>query len=547
MLSSSLVTKLSSYRISINRYCHTLRLSNTFKKSKEVVTIAGQKVVVGCNPSAVNRTATVYCCGPTVYDDCHLGHGFNYIRFDLFRRILSVYCHVPLMVAMGVTDIDDKIIARAKREGVDPQVLANSFFESFKRDLKSLNVTSPHIYLRVTEHIQDVIEYIQTLEREGKAYVNEETLDVVFDNSSTPPFSQTYQIKENIDEAKAVGKRSPTDFVLWKKAKEGEPSFDYESPSKQSILPGRPGWHVECSSLINSVFGETIDFHYGGKDLIFPHHYSEAACCHAYSKSTSPSVTSWSSHWLHSGHLIHREEKMSKSIGNLVSIQDFLQQHHFNIVRLMCIKFHYRSDLRFCRDLINLAVEADKQLKHLVFFVVTGIGRKGRPGGVYPASEIESQIEAARDSIFAGLADDLDTNRGLEEILNLYRLLRTHQQESISAIIYIKVLLILQTWMSAMGLEYDLPPVLETLALSRPSESVDKTSRHIEMLMQIRSRIRALALDYRSSDKKKECAELLVISDSIRKYLDTKGYKIQDVMSTSSEASSSSSTRSSRN
>jgi cysteinyl-tRNA synthetase len=181
---------------------------------------------------------------------------------------------------------------------------------------------------------------------------------------------------------------------------------------------------------------------------------------------------------------------------------------------------------------------------------VSGIRRKKRPGGVYPSSEIESQIESTRDSILAGLADDLDTNRGLEEILNLYRLLRTHQQESISAVVYLKVLLLLQTWMSSMGLEYDLPPALETLALSRPtSDYLDKSGRHIEMLMQIRSRIRAIALDMKNEkDKQKECADLFVLSDTIRSFLHNDGYKVSDgiISTSSSEASSSSSCRSSR-
>lgn len=238
-----------------NENSFALQLYNTFKKKTEIVKLgdAESHVKVGLGTN-LRFAATVYCCGPTVYDHCHLGHALTYVRFDLLRRVLSTYCNVDLIVGMGITDIDDKILAKAGPESQNSHErftnVAQTFYESFREDMSALNVSPPHFYLRVTDHVQDIIDYVRRIEELGAAYINPVTDDVTFDTSRVASYAQMLSLDE-LQTTKSAGKKSPRDFALWKRAKPGEPSWDYISPTTGQVIPGRPGIYThtrqECA------------------------------------------------------------------------------------------------------------------------------------------------------------------------------------------------------------------------------------------------------------------------------------------------------------
>lgn len=226
-----------------------LKLYHSFKKTIEPVRVNDALLTVG--PAAGDRLlATAYCCGPTVYDHSHLGHAITYLRFDLFRRVLATYCNTDLIVGMGLTDLDDKIIARANESGDANDgerfaAVADTYARSFRDDMQALHVSPPHFYLPVMQHIGDIIAYIERLEAHEFAYINDATGDVVFDTARITSYAQSAPAPSIGGDEKATGKRSPRDFVLWKAAKLGEPSWNYRSRTG-AVICGRPGERVIC-------------------------------------------------------------------------------------------------------------------------------------------------------------------------------------------------------------------------------------------------------------------------------------------------------------
>ena len=261
---------------------------------------------------------------------------------------------------MNITDIDDKIIKRSLDEQKSWQDVAAHYQSAFLKDLHSLNVLPLNAYVPVTSQMDRIIEYIQQLEESGYAYLNETTGDIDLDTARVDRELSNFQTISNVQ----PGRRSPSDFTLWKAHKPNEPYWELKSRTTNRTIKGRPGWHVECSVISSSVLGSRLDFHFGGHDLLFPHHVNESRCCKAYScgleganekandsqidgsptddrLSTLP-IHRWSSSWLHFGSLTINEEKMSKSLGNFVQIKKFLRKHPKNTLRLLCIIHPYR-------------------------------------------------------------------------------------------------------------------------------------------------------------------------------------------------------------
>uniref|UniRef100_A0A452VAS1 cysteine--tRNA ligase n=1 Tax=Ursus maritimus TaxID=29073 RepID=A0A452VAS1_URSMA len=254
-----------------------------------------------------------YSCGPTVYDHAHLGHACSYVRFDIIRRILTRVFGCNIIVVMGITDVDDKIIRRAAEMNVSPASLANLYEEDFKQDMAALKVLPPTVYLRVTENIPQIISFIEGIIANRHAYSTAQG-NVYFDLQS---IGDKYgklvgAVPSPVGEPVDSDKRHASDFALWKAAKPQE--VFWASPWGK----GRPGWHIECSTLSSLVFGRQLDIHSGGADLAFPHHENEIAQCEAFHQCRQ-----WGNYFLHSGHL-HvkgKEEKMSKSLKNYITIK----------------------------------------------------------------------------------------------------------------------------------------------------------------------------------------------------------------------------------
>jgi len=299
----------------------------------------------------------IYVCGPTVYDYTHIGHARTYISFDVIVRYLK-YKGYNVKYVVNITDIDDKIIRRARELGISPQELARKFEKEFFEDMEALGLLKADYYPRVTDHIEDIIKVVEKLIEKGYAYVVNG--NVYYDVTKFPDYGKLSG--QTLDQIKAgariepdLNKKHPADFALWKKAKEGEPYWN--SPWG----PGRPGWHIECTVMSMKYLGEQIDIHGGGTDLIFPHHENEIAQSEAYS-GKKPFVK----YWLHTGYLMIKGEKMSKSLGNIIPVKDFLSKYEPDVLRLLVLSAHYRSPINFTWEKAEQAKSSLERIKRTI-------------------------------------------------------------------------------------------------------------------------------------------------------------------------------------
>lgn len=302
-----------------------IKLYNTLTgKKEEFVPIHSGKV-------------TMYACGVTVYDYSHLGHARGAVAFDLIQRYFRRR-GFEVKYVRNFTDVDDKIINRAKEESISAADVARKYIEAYQEDMKRLGVDRADVEPKATEHIVEMIEVVRGLLDKGHAYVVDG--DVYFKVSSFKEYGKLS--KRNLEDLKAGArvevderKQDPLDFALWKASKPGEPAWD--SPWG----PGRPGWHIECTAMGFKHLGKTFDIHAGGKDLVFPHHENEIAQSEAYSGKK------FVNYWLHNGFVNINQEKMSKSLGNFFTIRDILDQYDAEVVRLFLLSTHYRSPIDF--------------------------------------------------------------------------------------------------------------------------------------------------------------------------------------------------------
>ena len=295
----------------------------------------------------------LYVCGITVYDLSHMGHARTYLSFDVLVRYLR-HLNFDVKYVRNITDVDDKIIARANANNESAEALTERTIGMMHEDFAALNLLEPDVEPRVTGHMSEIIDVIQRLIDKGFAY-QAESGDVLFDVSKYNDYGKLS--RQNLEQLQAgarvevaQGKDDPLDFVLWKTAKPGEPSWT--SPWGE----GRPGWHIECSAMNHKHLGEHFDIHGGGSDLIFPHHGNEVAqsCC----AFDTPYVNTW----MHTGMVQVNDEKMSKSLGNFFTLRDVLAEHDAEILRFFLMSAHYRSQLSYSQDNIDQAKSALERL-----------------------------------------------------------------------------------------------------------------------------------------------------------------------------------------
>jgi cysteinyl-tRNA synthetase len=299
---------------------------------------------------------SMYACGPTVYGYVHIGNARTILWYDQIRRYLA-YRGFDVTYVSNYTDVDDKIIERAKVEGITPDEVARKYSEAFEEDMKALSVDAPSILVKATDHIEDMIKAIEGLIERGAAY--EARGDVYF---AVDRFEGYGRLSNRSLEDMRAGervepgehKRHPLDFALWKAAKEGEPSWD--SPWG----PGRPGWHIECSVMSTKYLGMGFDIHGGATDLIFPHHENEIAQAEALAEDDTP----FARNWVHSGLVRMESEKMSKSLGNIVLTKDLRERFPGEIVRYWALTGSYRSQATFSDESLDDASQAYERLKN---------------------------------------------------------------------------------------------------------------------------------------------------------------------------------------
>ncbi|HPO59231.1 MAG TPA: cysteine--tRNA ligase, partial [Anaerolineaceae bacterium] len=350
----------------------------------------------------------MYVCGPTVYANAHVGHAMSALVFDILRRYLE-YRGYEVRHVMNFTDVDDKIIARANQSGEDPFQLAERYIQQYERNLADLNVLPATVNPRATREIEHIQKIIQELIAKGYAYPTADG-DVYFRVRKDEDYGKLSRrsfddvrggTRVEVDEAK----EDPLDFALWKSAKPGEPSWD--SPWGK----GRPGWHIECSAMSLHHLGEQIDIHGGGNDLIFPHHENEIA------QSESLTGKPFVRYWVHNGMLQLGGEKMSKSLGNLVTIDDFLKDHEANVLRLMVLNSGYRSPLTFNDEVVEQTERALERLRSGLRPCLPGAGGAAEAA----VQTLQQQAERTREDFIAAMDDDFNTAGALAALFELVR------------------------------------------------------------------------------------------------------------------------------
>jgi len=360
------------------------------------------KTVEPLNPIVPGKIS-FFVCGPTVYDHAHLGHGKTYTQFDFIVKYMR-YRGYEVTYLQNITDIDDKIIARAAKEGTSPSQVAHTYQESYLQDMKALHNTSVDIYARAHDHIRDIVRQIQALANQGIAYKISD--GYYFDMSRFKDYGQLSgrtHLEHNdavsrIDDHKE--KRNPGDFCLWKFRKESEPYWASE------LGEGRTGWHVEDTAITEHYFGPQYDLHGGAIDLIFPHHEAEIAIMEMVSRK-KPLVR----HWIHTGFLNLKSEKMSKSLGNFVTIKQALSHTNYRVLRYIFISSHYKSMLDFAPEMLDQARGA---LDRIQVFLKT----------IDPEADdihLESCVNKAREAILSHLDHNFDTPQAFAVLFDFIR------------------------------------------------------------------------------------------------------------------------------
>jgi cysteinyl-tRNA synthetase len=352
------------------------------------------------------QTVKMYVCGPTTYNYIHLGNARPLVVFDTVRRYLD-YRGYQVFYVQNFTDVDDKIINRARAEGANPIILAERYINEYFKDADALGITRADIHPRVSEHIPDIIQTIEGLIYKGYAY--EIDGDVYYRVKTFAGYGKLS--KRSLDDMLAGArvdvderKEEPVDFALWKKAKPGEPAW--RSPWGE----GRPGWHIECSVMSTKYLGETIDIHGGGADLIFPHHENEIAQAEAY--TGKPFVN----YWMHNGFITVNNEKMSKSLGNFFILRDILAKYPADVVRFYLIATHYRSPLDFDDGKLDEASKALGRLKTTLNLAAEFLAAPAGPGkselksGQY---RLDKEVMEQRSQFIEAMDDDFNTAKAL--------------------------------------------------------------------------------------------------------------------------------------
>ena len=350
----------------------------------------------------------MYACGPTVYNFFHIGNARVFVVFDTLRNFFE-YMGYKVKFVQNFTDIDDKIIRLANEEGVDFKEFAERYIAEYFTDAKGLGVKPASVHPKATEHIDVIIDIVNTLVEKGFAY--ESNGDVYF---STKKFSSygklSHQPLEELEAGARIEvsdiKRDPMDFALWKAAKEGEPYYD--SPWGK----GRPGWHIECSAMCKKHLGDTIDIHAGGKDLIFPHHENEIA------QSECANGCEFAHYWLHNGYINVDNAKMSKSKGNFFTVRDIAEKYGYGPIRMFLLSAHYRSPINYSVDILEQAAAGLKRINNCRDDLSFRIG-SALEGNENTA--VEEKWLAHKQEFIRAMEDDVNTADAIAAVFELVR------------------------------------------------------------------------------------------------------------------------------
>ena len=386
----------------------------------------------------------MYVCGPTTYNYIHLGNARPIVVFDTIRRYLT-YCGYEVTYIQNFTDVDDKIIKRANEEKDDPIKLAARYIDEFFKDVNALNVLPATKYPKVSEHMQDIIDFVQRIINAGYGY--ELDGDVYF---SVRKYAEYGKLSgRNLDDMQAgarvdvdTRKQDPMDFALWKSAKPGEPAWD--SPWGK----GRPGWHIECSAMSCKYLGEQFDIHGGGQDLIFPHHENEIA------QTECVTGKPMANYWLHNGFITINSEKMSKSLGNFFLLRDILDKFDAETVRFYLLSVQYRSPLDFDDEKLQVAQKGLERLKNCYNGLHSGL-QMAKAENTAAGAELLQKINALEEAFQDAMNDDFNTALASAALFDMAREINTYLKETtLDRQAMQKASEVYTTLLSIMGLDF---------------------------------------------------------------------------------------------
>jgi hypothetical protein len=389
-----------------------------------------------------DKEIKIYVCGPTVYNYFHIGNARPFVVFDTLRRYLE-FTGKNVKFVQNFTDVDDKIINRAKEEGLTAGEVSEKYIEEYFKDAKALNVKKATVHPKVTENIDDIIAFVKTLIDKGYAY--EIDGDVYY---STRKFDEYGKLSnQDIEELEAGArinieekKKDPMDFALWKARKE-DSEIAWESPWGM----GRPGWHIECSTMAKKYLGDTIDIHAGGQDLSFPHHENEIAQSEACNGAT------FANYWMHNGYITINNEKMSKSKGNFFTVRDILNEYDGEVIRFFLLSGHYRNPINFSDLLMEQAKAGLERITNLRDNLKYLAGLKK---GEFTAQEKEflDSLSKYQDEFVAAMEDDLNTADAITAIFEMVTAINTYIRNDCSSAFAEEALKVLLKFSNVLGL-----------------------------------------------------------------------------------------------
>jgi cysteinyl-tRNA synthetase len=430
----------------------------------------------------------MYVCGVTVYNDAHVGHAMSALVFDIVRRYLE-YRGYNVKHVMNFTDVDDKIINRANQLGEDPFLLAQRYIDDYRQNLTDLNILSASSNPRATQTMKEIQTMVQGLIDKGFAYAVPSG-DVYFRVTRDKDYGKLSGRRLDDMQAGArieVGeeKEHPMDFALWKAAKPGEPAWD--SPWGK----GRPGWHIECSAMNLAELGEQIDIHGGGNDLVFPHHENEIA------QSESFTGKPFARYWMHNGMLQFGGVKMSKSVGNIISIKEFLSQREGDVMRMVVLNGSYRAPLIFNEETLDSAEKGLERLK-------SGLRpASASASGLNPeaASALVTQCETTQQTFTDSMDDDFNSSGALAGLFELVRAINTARDSGASAEQLHPAQTTLRSLAGVLGLR---------LSEKKSKDASAVTDKLVDILIDLRREVREKK-DWSTSDKIRDSLEELGI------------------------------------
>jgi len=410
-----------------------MRVYNTLTRKKEDF--------VPINPEEVK----IYVCGPTVYNYFHIGNARPFVVFDTLRRYLE-YIGYTVNFVQNFTDVDDKIINRAQEEGLSPSEVSEKYILEYFKDAEALNVRPATVHPKVTENIEQIIDFVKGLVDKGFAY--EINGDVYYNTRKFQGYGKLS--KQNIEELESgcrveVGdiKEDPLDFVLWKRRK-SQDEIAWESPWGM----GRPGWHIECSTMSKRYLGDTIDIHAGGQDLTFPHHENEIA------QSEAQNGVPFAKYWMHNGYITIDDEKMSKSKGNFFTVRDILKEYDGEVIRYFLLSGHYRNPINFSDTLMDQAKNSLARIRNAKSSLQHTIANSTLALSDMEKAEINS-MNVFREKFKKAMDDDLNTADGITAIFELVTKINNQLKDGASKDFAEKALALLQELCDVLGLLQD--------------------------------------------------------------------------------------------